>query len=205
MKTSKRKARSRARKPSCPDRQAKFVGVEPQITDNLRDIMRVVFISPLMILLSVAPIAQARIGETEPQIDASYGKPVAQVPSQANDLGLTKLYHSGSYMVFVTFLEGQSVREMFAKRDRSDLSQDELQALLNANSGGHPWESESHPVRREGAPPGAQEWRSLDQRSRVGFYNPNTSSLFIATQDFIDRLNVKAGRTAAIQMAAGGQ
>ena len=143
---------------------------------------------PIAALLGAPATAHARLGESEARIELRYGKPIAQVPAVPGDLGLTKYYASKGFSIFVTFLEGRSVREMFAKRDRSELSAGELQILLNADSGGYQWGGE-HPANQDGAPRGASEWRSIDQRTRVAFYDTNTRALFITTQDYIDRLD----------------
>src|ERR1700747_2481953 len=83
--------------------------------------------------LLVSP-AFARIGETEQQIEARYGKSTLTV-STGNE-PLQKVYQSSGLNITVTYLGGVSQREIFTKQDGSELSKIEIAILLEANTAG---------------------------------------------------------------------
>jgi hypothetical protein len=134
--------------------------------------------------------AQGRIGESEEQIRTRYGEAITILPSRTMGAGVTKCYSSHGLAVAVTYLNGQSVREMIAKADSSKITHAEIHSLLEANASGS-----SSGVQRMTGPEtvtaGVQEWRTTDQRSRVAFYDSHTRALFITTQNFIDLTNAK--------------
>src|SRR5437667_9289666 len=85
-----------------------------------------IFISTVILC---ATGAQARVGETEKQIEARYGKPVGR---WADFLGEKKLYHARDYEVMVSYWNGRSGREDFSKRDNSEISKNEIDVFLRA-------------------------------------------------------------------------
>ena len=137
--------------------------------------------------------AQGRIGETEEQIRARYGEAITVLPTRTKGAGLTKCYSSPGFLVAVTYLNGHSVREMIAKGDNSKMTDAEIQTLLKANAQGSSVNAQQLTGPKT-VTAGVQEWRSLDQRSRVAFYDSHTCALFITTQAFIDLTNAKQQR-----------
>jgi hypothetical protein len=130
--------------------------------------------------------AEARIGETEAQIQLRYGEALSVMSPQPG-IGLTKCYRSNPFLVSVTFLNGRSIREMIVRRDQSKMGEAEIQSFLEPSG------SESPGVQHMTGPTtiiaGVRQWRSLDQPARVAFYDSQTRALFITTQKFIDLTN----------------
>jgi len=58
--------------------------------------------------------AFARIGETEQQIEARYGKSIVTFPS--DNQPLTKAYESSGMNIIVMYIDGVSQREIFLRR-----------------------------------------------------------------------------------------
>ena len=140
--------------------------------------------------------AQAGIGDTEEQIRAHYGDPITVLPSHRQDAGLTKCYSSGGYLIGVTYLKGRSVREMLAKADNSKMTNAEIHKLLGANATDSSGNAQLMTGPRS-VTAGVQEWRSVDQRSRVAIYDSGAHALFITTQQFINLTNAKNRQIAA--------
>ena len=134
--------------------------------------------------------AQARIGDTEEQIRTRFGNPITVLPSRPSDAGLTKCYSSDGYSIAVTYLNGHSVREMFAKSNNSKITKTEIDRLINGHAGASS-EEVQHMVGPESVTASVQLWRSADQGSRVAIYDSRTRGLFITTQRFINLTNAK--------------
>jgi hypothetical protein len=83
--------------------------------------------------------AQARIGETEAQIEARYGKP-AEI-SDKDKLFKTALYHFGGMEVFVFISRstGLSELEEFNKASGEKFSDNEIALIMQANAAGKTW------------------------------------------------------------------
>jgi len=82
--------------------------------------------------------AFARIGETEDEIRARYGKPVNE--DRAQPPIVERGYLTSGMIVVVMFIDGKSEAEMFMKAKNFDqLSDEEVQLLLKANSNGKEW------------------------------------------------------------------
>lgn len=89
-----------------------------------------------VLLMLVSP-AFARIGDTEQQIEARYGK-ATDTLSKGNE-PLQKLYRSSGLDIGVTYIDGVSQIESFRKEDQSALSKNEIALLLEANAAGSKW------------------------------------------------------------------
>ena len=128
---------------------------------------------PLLLLAMVASVAHARIGETEAQIEARYGKPLKTD-------GDFKAYTANGFTIIVTFLDGRSEGEMFEKPDRAAFSENELAMLMTANGGGRKW-TDATPqfdfVRKM--------WRSADG-NLTAVYKTIPPTLVIASRKFAE-------------------
>jgi hypothetical protein len=153
-------------------------------------------------LFLVAVPAEARIGETEAQIQLHYGEALTTLQSRTGGAGLTKCYAGRGYLVAVTYLHGRSAREMIVKADSSKMTDTEIYRLLGAN-GNDPAAGTQALTGPKSVTVGVTEWRSLDQRSRVAFYDSHTRALFITTQKFIDLTNAQK-RAVTLRGSAGG-
>jgi hypothetical protein len=83
-------------------------------------------------LLIYSATASARIGETEAQIEARYGRPTGSYRT-------VKSYSYNGFEIFVAFSNGKSGVETFQKRNHLPMSAVEIGTLLDANGGGTKW------------------------------------------------------------------
>lgn len=87
--------------------------------------------------------AFARLGNTEEQVNALFGKPVD--PGKPDSDGVTtNMYKNptGEYIAVVQFLKGHSVAEAYSRTDRRKLSEKELSIFLDGNSAGKEWKKD---------------------------------------------------------------
>jgi hypothetical protein len=90
------------------------------------------------LLLITSPRSQARIGETEADIQQRYGAAtVEKQESDPRDKGC--VYHSNGFIIMVHFLDGKSASEYFKKEDNSPILQGEAAVILKANEIGGKW------------------------------------------------------------------
>lgn len=74
----------------------------------------------------------ARVGETEDQIAARYDKPV-KTEAGLDERHIKRIYSFRGIKVIVHFFGGKSHHEMFRKEEPGELSETEIQTLLQAN------------------------------------------------------------------------
>ena len=115
-------------------------------------------------------------------------------PAQAGDASLTKCYSSEGFIISVTYVKGQSVREILTKGNKSKITEAEIQTALKANAGGSAWNAEQL---ADPQTAGVEEWRTSNQESRVAIYDSQTRALFITTQHFIDLTKATKPQVAA--------
>src|SRR5262249_28378311 len=106
--------------------------------------------------------AEARLGETEPQIQQRYGNPITLLPSHAGDPGPTKCYSADGFIISITYVNGGSVREIFSKTNKTKLTDAEIQNTLKANTGNSPWKAEEL-VSANAPIVGVEKWRTNDR------------------------------------------
>nr|MDQ6940169.1 hypothetical protein [Verrucomicrobiota bacterium] len=82
--------------------------------------------------------AFARIGETEKEIEARYGKWIPPITASS---GIPmKMYRAHGMLVGVSFIDGRAEAEFYQKGDHGAFSEHEIQLLLDANGNGTKWE-----------------------------------------------------------------
>lgn len=140
--------------------------------------------------LLIGATAQARIGESEDQINARYGAPITVLASSGGESGVTKCYASDRFSIAVTYLHRKSVREIVTKKDNSKITAAEISSLLEANADGSVWNAQGLGAETN-VTSGVQQWRSAHGRARVAFYDSQTHAFFITTQRFIELTNAK--------------
>lgn len=103
----------------------------------------------LIVFVSLYQQASARIGETPEQCEVRYGKPV-----RIEKKDESKIYLKTGFRINIFFIEGKAVTMIFEKMDK-DLSRishqittNEVQSLLQSNSGGKEWEEVMLPEER---------------------------------------------------------
>jgi len=92
-------------------------------------------------IIALSTQTEARIGNTEEQVNALMGKPTD--PGKPDSDGITtNMYknRTGEYIAVVQFLKGRSVAEAYSRTDKHQLSEKELSIFLEGNSGGNKWE-----------------------------------------------------------------
>ena len=136
----------------------------------------------ITLLMLVSP-AFARIGETEQQIEARYGK-ATDTLSKGNE-PLQKLYRSSGLDIGVTYIDGVSQIESFRKEDRSALSKNEIALLLEANAAGSKWIED--PIASVVAD--LQVWK-LESGGRKAVYKKSQGGLLILT-DLADKVSAQ--------------
>jgi hypothetical protein len=141
--------------------------------------MRRSFLTIILLVISRTS-GFARVGETEMQVENRYGKAISKLTTD----GVVKScgYSSGGFLIVVEFEKGVSQMEIFAKADRSELSETEITTLLEANKDGFNWLG--HPDEAFG---GHRSWCSTDKRSRVAYYEENIPNLVISNMDYVDK------------------
>lgn len=139
-----------------------------------------------ILLLSIAIAApalvplrlEARIGETEQQIEAHYGKPTAVIGSR-NGI-LTQTYASQDFIIVVSFSNGASSSESFRKKDNSEIPQNELNILLMFNSA----PDKTGILLPQNPLPGVDRWRS-DKPARIAVYDKLQHTFLVAALEFV--------------------
>src|ERR1700730_9103406 len=120
--------------------------------------------------------AAARIGETEAQISARYGKSIGEIPTEA--FGKVRGFMQPGYLVGVAFVNGVSDMEMFSKNDQAEMTATEIDNLLKTNGAGA-WKAE------ETGKPNWKRWRREDG-ALVALYDTARHSLYINSKKFFD-------------------
>src|SRR5438094_10429529 len=134
-------------------------------------------IGAILLLIALTAIASARIGESEDEISARYGKTLGDIPTQS--FGQMRGFQSGGYVIGVKFVRRASAMEMFSKADQSDISASEIDKLLKANGAGE-WKAELVPGR-----PGWRRWRR-DDGALIALYDAGRHFLYINSKQFYE-------------------
>jgi hypothetical protein len=137
--------------------------------------------SLLLIALMFSTPAFARIGETEAQIEVRYGEPRAS--KRENGL-VNRAYTSRGFDILVSFEKGISCGEEYQKNPPTPLLDDDIAALLGANSGGGKW----HQV-----PDSSSDRLVLivyrGAGKRVAMHNAVRNTLIVTSEDFVARMS----------------
>lgn len=115
----------------------------------------------LIVIICLACNARtfARLGQTEDEVAALFGKSID--PGQPDSNGVTtNMYQNptGVYLAIVQFLKGHSISESYARVDSHPLSEKELSAFLQGNSGGKEWKKDPHKQAWERSDHHANAW-----------------------------------------------
>ena len=133
----------------------------------------------LIAMALLAPIAEARIGETEQQIEARYGKPTMVLST--DQFAATKRYSFNGYDVTVSFEKGASACELYQKIDGSKIEPVERYDLIAKNFNG----LQCDPLRSDN--PAKLLFTSPDGRQRVAVCDLIANTILVATKDFLER------------------
>ena len=136
-----------------------------------------------LLLLGVANICQARIGDTLEEAIERYGKPVRK--ASANEFAMFK---EPSYYITAHFHDGKTDAITYVKAGsessiKGAFSDDEIQMLLKINGSGQTWE-------RSKAKAGLQAWKTEDRKFQAVY---SESKFFvITTAGYVKRLEEAA-------------
>jgi hypothetical protein len=140
-------------------------------------IIRMKILSALTLFLAVyITSASARVGENETELQARYGEPVGNIPTE--DLGPMRGFKSGGYIIGVVLENGVSEMEMFSKADEANMTASEIQNLLKGNGAGE-WKAE------QTGKPNWRRWRREDD-AQVGLYDASRHFLYISSKKFYE-------------------
>lgn len=102
--------------------------------------MKSILIVVAAIVTGISSQALARIGQTEEQVSALFGKSID--PGKPDEDGVTtNMYKSpsGEYLALVQFQKGHSIAEAYSRVDKAKLSDKEMEIFLKGNSAGKEW------------------------------------------------------------------
>jgi hypothetical protein len=121
--------------------------------------MKRILILAAALVIALSDHAFARIGNTEEQVSALFGKPVDLGKPDSNGI-TTNMYKNptGEYIAVVQFLKGHSVAEAYSRVDRRKLSEKELSIFLEGNSAGKEWKKDPRKLAWERSDHRATAW-----------------------------------------------
>jgi hypothetical protein len=112
-----------------------------------------------MIVIGLSGDAFARLGQTEEQVSALFGKPIdADKPDKEGVTTNTYKNPSGEYITLVQFQKGHSVAEVYSRVDSGKLSEKEMSIFLKGNSGGKEWIKDRRKLAWERSDHRAKAW-----------------------------------------------
>ena len=101
--------------------------------------MKFVLLASLF-LACVTASAQARLGESMPQLVERYGDPLPKDKDKNSPDNMATFQRNG-FQIDVTLLDGISAVESFKKLNGDPFTVEEVQTLLADNSGGRAWQA----------------------------------------------------------------
>lgn len=121
--------------------------------------MKNILIIAAAIVIGLSGQAFARLGQTEEQVSALFGKPLETDPPDKEGVK-TNTYKnpSGEYIALVQFLKGHSIAEAYSRVDGGKLSEKEMSIFLQGNSGGKEWIKDPRKLAWERSDHRAKAW-----------------------------------------------
>jgi hypothetical protein len=130
------------------------------------------------VALTTSATLFARIGETEQECTARYGEPFEKLPNNS------VLYRKSDLGLLINFFNGKADSIAYRKIAKGQqLSENEVEILLNNNSGGVPWKK--HAVISMN-----REWLT-ENGELVATYVTHERLLMVATKDYLARRKAK--------------
>jgi hypothetical protein len=121
--------------------------------------MKPILILAAVVVIGISGQAFARLGQTEEQVSALFGKPTDTDPPDKEGV-TTNTYKnpSGEYIALVQFQKGHSIAEAYSRVDKGKLSEKEMSAFLQGNSGGKEWIKDPNKLAWERSDHRAKAW-----------------------------------------------
>lgn len=133
------------------------------------------FLIPILFLTALTGSrVEARLGETQAEIEKRYGPPIRKLKFQ-KPIEKKLKYHFGGYVIEVSFIQDRCVIEAVDRDDRGFFGEDEIAALLRANEAGLSWQ-------REESSNTEREYRRTDGKA-VARLNAYLTRLTLASAD----------------------
>ena len=121
--------------------------------------MKHILILAATIVIGLSGQAFARLGQTEEQVSALFGKSIdADKPDKEGVTTNTYKNPSGEYIALVQFLKGHSIAEAYSRVDKGKLSEKEMSIFLQGNSGGKEWIKDPRKLAWERSDHRAKAW-----------------------------------------------
>jgi hypothetical protein len=101
-----------------------------------------IFPLTLLLIVTVAGTAKARLGETADQLVQRYGPPVSEKDQkgEGDKIALANvIFEKTGFQINVTIVDGISGAETFTKLNHQPMDLYEVRTLLSDNSQGHDW------------------------------------------------------------------
>ncbi|HSI16036.1 MAG TPA: hypothetical protein VK961_28565 [Chthoniobacter sp.] len=137
------------------------------------------WIVPLFAFACLALNAFGVLGETEDELAKRYGKQTKTGNSSLPGVTI-RGYSYGSYTVIVGMLNGHAAYEMYAKKDSTKISPNDVAALMNANASGHMWAADTSVTG------GAGKWVLDDGSAFAEFDKSSSTQLTVMTKEASD-------------------
>jgi hypothetical protein len=129
--------------------------------------------------LSIVP-CRAELGETMDQCIARYGQPVPQDTTPPGLPGKSVTFKKNGYVIMVAFLKGIAGFETIFKEDESELSDKEIEAILQADVAGGKWGKPE----QLNLPHAKEMWSRDDGATAV--YEPMKHGLVLVSKQYAD-------------------
>ncbi len=138
----------------------------------------VVMLSGALLLTGTSNLC-ARLGETEAECAARYGKTSEGKPNKFGEK--LQLYQAGGMLISITFINGRAECIAFEKQPPADWPEEEIELLLRANAQGKEW----HRIESWGDWP--LRWSRSDKaRARYRGRRPFHDFLVIETDAYVE-------------------
>lgn len=137
-------------------------------------------------LLSTMTRSHAMLGETEPQIEARYGKAVDVLESSIHSV-TRKEYRNSDMDIIVSYNNSASIYERYSSISNGTLSQAEVDALLEINALGSKWNKFRGDAKSSG-----EVWK-LENGNATAF-NGSFGLIVIFTREYNKLLDDVSGR-----------
>jgi len=129
-------------------------------------------------LAGLASSALGCLGDTDAELAQRYGPQVKTGTSQIPGVTIRGYFYKG-FLVVVGMLNGRSAYEMYAKKDNSKISANDVGALMNANAKGRTWTED------QGVTSGTARW-VLDDGSAFAEWDKASGPLTVMTSEAAD-------------------
>jgi hypothetical protein len=131
-----------------------------------------------MALMVAAIPSYAQLGDTMPQCISKYGEPVSQGVTPPFVYGTSRIFKSQNYLIMVVFINDVAAIVTINKKDKSAMSNEEMERILAKNTCRGSWNKPEHSTFTY---TGEQVFSWDSKRGGVAIYDSVSRSLLIKT------------------------